>query len=116
MSIPVLAQTIPFVPSYDASAAQAIPANPMPSLRQTPFGVEALSASQAQPREHKRQPATIIRHPRFSPSAVTSEQYIAARAMLSPGFLHQAAATQIARISNLYADTPRFSQQVDILA
>jgi hypothetical protein len=36
--------------------------------------------------------------------------------MLSPGFLHQAAATQMARISNLYADTPRFSQQVDILA
>ncbi len=116
MSLPVLAQTNPIMPSHHVSATQPIPANPMPSLRQSAYGVEALSASQGQPREHKREPATLIRHPRFSPSAVTSEQFLAARAMLSPGFLHQAAATQSARVSNFYADAPQFSEQVDILA
>jgi hypothetical protein len=41
---------------------------------------------------------------------------MSARAGMSPGFVQQMAASKIARISNLYADTPRFSAQIDILA
>ena len=79
-------------------------------------GIGAVDMTQNQHREMKRQPATVISHPRLAPSGVTSEQFLSARAALSPGFLHQMAATNIARISNLYADTPRFSAQIDILA
>ena len=50
------------------------------------------------------------------PSAVTSEQFFSARNMMAPGFMNNAAATKIARISNLQADAPRYSGQIDILA
>jgi len=35
---------------------------------------------------------------------------------MNPGFLHNVAQTNIARISNLYKDVPRFRNEVDILA
>jgi len=85
-------------------------------LRQTGFGVEPVGAVNPPYRDYSQRPATVIAHPRYAPSAVTSEQFFSARALLSPGYIHQSAATKIARISNLHADQPRFSRQVDILA
>jgi hypothetical protein len=46
---------------------------------------------------------------------VTSENFLAARASLSPGFVHNAAQSNIARISNMYRDAPRFRNEIDIL-
>jgi hypothetical protein len=61
-------------------------------------------------------PQAWIYHPKQAPSAVTSENFLNARAMLSAGFTHNIAQTKIARISNLYRDAPRFRNDVDILA
>lgn len=116
MVLPAFTQTSPVMPIADTLALQPIFANSVPSQRQTAYGLEAVGVTQNQHRQMKRPPATVISHPRLAPSGVTSEQYVSARAALSPGFLHQMAATKIARISNLYADAPRFSAQVDILA
>jgi hypothetical protein len=116
MVIPVLTQTSPVLPSEDTLAIQSVAANSVPSQRQTAYGIEAVGITQNQHRQMNRQPATIINHPRLAPSTVTSEQFMSARAGMSPGFVQQMAASKIARISNLYADTPRFSAQIDILA
>jgi hypothetical protein len=56
-----------------------------------------------------------IYSPRQAPSAITSENFLAARASLSPGFVHNAAQSNIARISNMYRDAPRFRNEIDIL-
>lgn len=61
-------------------------------------------------------PQALIYHPKQAPSAVTSENFLNARAMLSAGFTHNIAQTKIARVSNLYRDAPRFRNDVDILA
>ena len=61
-------------------------------------------------------PQTLIYHPKQAPSAVTSENFLNARALLSAGFTHNVAQTKMARISNLYRDAPRFRNHVDILA
>ena len=47
---------------------------------------------------------------------ISSENFLAARAMMSPGHTHNAAQTNIARVSNLYRDVPRFRNEIDILA
>jgi len=104
------------MPSQNNLAPMPVAANSVPSLRQTPLGLEAVGAAQASYRDYSKRPATVISHPRYAPSGVTSEQFIDARASMSPGYIHQSAASKIARISNLYADSPRFSQQIDLLA
>jgi hypothetical protein len=57
-----------------------------------------------------------IRAPRGAPSAISAEHFLKSRISLSPEFVHNEAATRIARTSNLYAETPRFRNEVDILA
>ena len=76
--------------------------NLVPISRQSITGIDA--------------PQALIYHPKQAPSAVTSENFLNARAMLSAGFTHNIAQTKIARISNLYRDAPRFRNDVDILA
>ena len=61
-------------------------------------------------------PQALIYHPKQAPSAITSENFLNARALLSAGFTHNVAQTKMARISNLYRDAPRFRNHVDILA
>lgn len=61
-------------------------------------------------------PQALIYHPKQAPSAVTSENFLNARALLSAGFAHNIAQTKMARVSNLYRDAPRFRNHVDILA
>lgn len=109
-------QTPGVMPAQQVLAPIPIAANSVPSLRQTGYGLEPVGMINPPYKDYNQRPATVISHPRFAPSSVTSEQFFSARALLSPGYIHQSAASKIARISNLYADTPRFSQQVDILA
>ena len=104
------------MPSQNNLAPMPVVANFVPSLRQTPLGLEPVGTVHQAYREYSKRPASVISHPRYAPSGVTSEQFIDARASMSPGYIHQSAASKIARISNLYADSPRFSQQIDLLA
>jgi len=63
----------------------------------------------------KRVDPIRIYSPRQAPSAISSENFLAARATLSPGFVHNAAQTNMARVSNLYRETPRFHSEIDLL-
>ena len=61
-------------------------------------------------------PLSQIRSVRQAPSSVVTEQYLQARAASAPIYIQNMSATRTERISNLYADTPRFRNQIDILA
>ena len=54
--------------------------------------------------------------PRLSPSTISTEQALASRSLFSPEFKHNVHQTRLERISNLFADAPRFSRQLEILA
>ena len=66
-------------------------------------------------REFHKKPLQRIYNPRSAPSAISSENFLAARALLSQPFVHNIAMTKQARISNLYKDAPEFREQIDIL-
>jgi hypothetical protein len=88
----------------------------MPTL---PQGTKAVSPS-TQPydlaREFHKRPLQQVYNPRQAPSAISSENFLAARALMSATFVHNIAMTKEARISNLYKDAPKFRDQIDILA
>ena len=58
----------------------------------------------------------MITSPRLAPSAISTEQALQARSLLAPEFQHSMMSTRILRTSNLHAETPRFRNQLDILA
>jgi hypothetical protein len=87
----------------------------MPTPRQTVNGVEVIHPGSALPQNYQTMPQARIYHPKQAPSAVMSENFLAARAALNPGFVQNTAHTNIARISNLYRDVPRFRNELDIL-
>ena len=84
-----------------------------------PQGTKAVTPS-TQPhdltKEFHRKPLQQIYNPRHAPSAITSENFLAARALMSATFIHNIAMTKEARISNLYKEAPKFRDQIDILA
>ena len=88
----------------------------MPTL---PQGTKAVAPT-AQPydlkKEFHQKPLQKIYNPRHAPSAISSENFLAARALMSATFVHNIATTKEARISNLYKDAPKFRDQIDILA
>ena len=105
------------VSSLEATALRGNGANIMPSDRQTILGLQGKSAPEAMTRDYTRQAQpTLIRHPRQAPSAISSEQFLAAKSLLGPKFQHNIMATKMARISNLHIEAPRFRDQIDILA
>ena len=61
-------------------------------------------------------PPSQIRSARQAPSTIVTEQYLQARAASGPVYIQNVSATRTERISNLYADAPRFRNQLDILA
>ena len=87
----------------------------VPTPRQTINGVETTHPTARLVPDFTNMQHARIYSPRHAPSAVTSENFLAARAGLSPGFVHNAAQSNIARISNMYRDAPRFRNEVDIL-
>ena len=87
----------------------------MPTPRQTVNGVEVIHPGSALPQNYQAMPQARIYHPKQAPSAVMSENFLAARAALNPGFVQNTAQTNIARLSNLYRDVPRFRNELDIL-
>ena len=87
----------------------------VPTLRQTVSGVEVIHPSSNLPQNYHSMPQARIYHPKQAPSAVTSENFLTARAALNPGFMQNIAQTNIARVSNLYRDIPEFKNDLDIL-
>ena len=87
----------------------------MPTARQTINGIEAAHPTSRLSPDFTNMQHARIYSPRQAPSAITSENFLAARASLSPGFVHNAAQSNIARISNMYKDAPRFRNEIDIL-
>ena len=96
-------------------AAAPSTASLVPTLRQTVSGVEVIHPSANLPQNYHSMPQARIYHPKQAPSAVMSENFLAARAALNPGFMQNVAQTNIARISNLYRDIPEFKNDLDIL-
>ena len=93
----------------------AIGANAVPTLRQTANGLLPAESTTAMHRQLPHQPV-MIASPRLAPSAVSAEQALQSRALLTPEFKQNMLATRILRTSNLHAETPRFRNQIDILA
>ena len=87
----------------------------MPTERQSVNGVEVLNASSKLGPNYPNIPHARIYHPKQSPSAISSENFLRARAALNPGFVHNMAQTNIARVSNLYRDVPQFKNELDIV-
>jgi hypothetical protein len=87
----------------------------VPTERQSVNGVEVLHAGNALASNYPNMPHARIYHPKQAPSAISSENFLTARAALNPGFMHNAAQTNIARVSNLYRDVPQFKNDLDIL-
>ena len=88
----------------------------MPAERQTAGYIEPAKPISRIFSEHSGLPVSQIRSTRQAPSAILTEQYLKARAALGPVYIQNMSATRTERISNLYADAPRFRNQVDILA
>jgi hypothetical protein len=87
----------------------------MPTPRQTLSGVEVIHPGSALQQNYQTMPQARIYHPKQAPSAIMSENFLAARAALNPGFVQNIAHTNISRVSNLYRDVPRFRNELDIL-
>ena len=105
------------IPATLGASVNTFDANIVPSGRQTMLGISGKPATETLSRDYTRQPQPmIISHPRQAPSAVSSEQFLAARSLLAPAFQHNILATKMARISNLHAEAPRFRDQIDIVA
>lgn len=91
-------------------------ANSMPSLQQTVYGLEPLEPSNKSYKYEESRSQVTISHPRMAPSSISAEEFFLARASLSPAYNHNMAATRDARTSNIHEDTPRFRDQIDIIA
>ena len=96
--------------------ASADIASLMPAERQTTGYVEPAEPTSRIFSEHTGLPVSQIRSIRQAPSAIVTEQYLQAKATSGPVYIQNVSSTRIERISNLYADAPRFKNQVDILA
>lgn len=94
--------------SYDASS--------VPTQKQTTQGVEALLEAPRIAPQFSGLSLGQIRSSRQAPSSVVTEQFLASRISLSPAYFEHTASSRAERISNLYADAPRFRNQLDILA
>ena len=103
-------------PKSASSYASADSASPMPSERLTAGYIEPAKPISRIFSDHSGMPISQIRSARQAPSAIITEQYLKARAASGPVYIQDMSATRSERISNLYADAPRFRNQIDILA
>ena len=98
-----------------SGGTSSMSASRMPTERQTVNGVEVLDSGNRLGPNYPNMPHARIYHPKQAPSAISSENFLQSRAALNPGFLHNVAQTNIARVSNLYGDVPQFENELDIL-
>jgi hypothetical protein len=98
-----------------SSAVGMYSASPVPTTQQRLNVVEAVNPISNLPQAFRDMPQARIYHPKQAPSAISSENFLIARAAMNPGFVQNTANTNIARISDLYRDLPRFRNVLDIL-
>ena len=91
-------------------------ASPMPTVRKLDAGIQVIDPGVALQKNFTDMPLARLYHPRQAPSAISSENFLAARAAMNPGFVHNVAQTNGARISNLYKEVPRFRNDLDLIA
>ena len=102
--------------SHISDIDQDVFANNMPVLDASASEMSKIDPTIRILPEMGRRPMSHIQAPRGAPSTVSSEHFLKSRASLSPTYIHNESITRIARTSNLYAETPRFRNQIDILA
>lgn len=92
-------------------------ARTMPDLRQTLEGIPpAIAADRGKRTEPNRAEVTIF-HPMLGPSAEITENVLMARALLSPTYVHDSAATRMARVSTMpNRGLSRFGGTLDVWA
>jgi hypothetical protein len=89
----------------------------MPDTRQTLEGVLPPLALDRSHRDKFHRAEVTIFHPSLGPSAEITENALMARALMSPAYVHDSAATRMARVSTMMNKaSPRFGQAVDVWA
>lgn len=89
----------------------------MPDLRQTLEGVIPAQAFDRSKRYEPHRAEVTIFHPALGPSTEITESALMARALLSPTYMHDSAATRMARVSTMAnRELSRFGGSVDIWA
>ena len=116
LPLPMLRSSM-FAPGATKSFLDAGPARVMPDLRQTYEGVSpALALERNNGYEPHREEVRVY-HPALGPSVIYTENAIMARSLLSPTFIHNSAATRMARVSTMAnTNLPRFGGTVDLWA
>jgi hypothetical protein len=91
-------------------------ATSMPSDRQTGVGVMKVDQSSETSGDYQKWKKSKLFHPKQSYSAITSENYLKAKAAFEPIFVHSIGATKLALMSVMDKEKPRFSEKLNILA
>lgn len=104
-------------PWAQQGSGQAVYANSMPDMRQTLEGVLPALALDRGHRDKTHRAEVTIFHPSLGPSSEITENALMARALLSPAYVHDSAATRMARVSTmLNKAVPQFGGAVDVWA
>jgi hypothetical protein len=99
------------------SSGQAGNARSMPDMRQTLEGVLPALALDRSHREKANRAEVTIFHPSLGPSSEITENALMARSLLSPAYIHDSAATRMARVSTMMNKaSPQFGGAVDVWA
>ena len=99
------------------SSAQAAYARAMPDMRQTLEGVSPTLALDRSHRAQTNRAEVKIYHPSLGPSSEVTENALMSRALLSPAYEHDSAATRMARVSTMMnRSSPRFGGALDVWA
>ena len=91
-------------------------ATTMPSERQTSLGLSNVDVARESAGNYEQWKKSKIFHPKQSKSALTSENFLRARAAYEPIYMHNVAATKLALMSIMDKEKPRYSEQINILA
>jgi hypothetical protein len=91
-------------------------ANGMPILSEAVTKISKMNASNSIIPEMRQHSVSQIFAKRGAPSSISSERFLKSRALFSPEFIHNEAASRINRVSNFYQEFPRFINDIDILA
>lgn len=86
-------------PLVQTNASNTRYAKSVPDMRQTLEGIPAVLEIDRSYRSQGWRPEITIFHPVLGPSAVTTENALMARALMSPAFVHDSAASRMARVS-----------------
>ena len=88
----------------------------VPSERQTSYGLKNLAQVEKIYPEQNHINLPSIRSKRGSPSAITAENVLRAKASLDEIYVHNISSMRREYISNLHSDAPKFSNQFDMMA